>query len=69
MTNQSNIVVIPHRGEQRYRDGTRARAVRELLDDEWIIETPPLKKEKFLAEMRQRIEAFRLSHYLRREVG
>jgi len=69
MTNQSNIVVIPHRGEQRYRNGTSARAVRELLDDEWIVETPPLKKEKFLAEIRQRNEAFRLSHYLRRGDG
>lgn len=69
MTNQSNIVFIPHRGEQRYRDGTRARAIRELLDDKWIIETPPSKKEKILAEMRQRNEAFRLSHDLRREIG
>ncbi len=44
MTNLSNIMVIPHRGEQRTRDGTHTRAIRELLDDEWIVETPPFKK-------------------------
>ena len=46
-----------------------AGAVREFLDDEWIVETPPSDEEKFLAETRQRIETLRLSQELRREVG
>lgn len=46
-----------------------AGAVREILDDEWIVKTPPSDKRRFISEVNKRIEAFRSSPELRREVG